>query len=382
MKRVLMVSSVASMIEQFNLSNIEILQDLGYQVDVATNFKEPGTITIEKSEQLVSQLKENNVGVYQIDFHRYPFSNNNLQAYKSIAKLLETESYDLVHAHSPIGGVLTRLATKKYRNSGTEVIYTAHGFHFFKGGPVRDWLMYYPIERFFSKYTDTLITINQEDYEISKRFNANKNIKIPSVGTDIEYYIKNKTDITSKRVSLNIPKDSYVISSIGEIDKRKNHRVIVEAMNLLQDKSIHFVLCGKGPQQNELESLAIKYNLEERVHFLGYRDDIADILNISNIFAFPSRREGLGMAAVEAMASGLPILTSNVGGINDYSEHGITGYKFDPDDVKGFAWGIKEIKEMPIDELQKIQENNIETSKRYDIKKTNEIMRKVYSKDI
>src|SRR5699024_9702226 len=103
-----------------------------------------------------------------------------------LQKLANSESYDIVHTQSPIGGALCRLAFRKNRKRGTKIIYQAHGFHFYKGGPISNWIFFYPIEKVCSYFTDTLITINHEDYELAKKkFHAKEVVYVPGVGIDL-----------------------------------------------------------------------------------------------------------------------------------------------------------------------------------------------------
>ena len=185
MKKALILASVASMIEQFNMGNIKVLQELKYEVHVATNFIDSGTITRERAEELKNKLKDLNVKYYQIDFDRNVLSTKNIQAYKQVKQLIKENKYNIIHIHSPIGGVCGRLVAKKERKNGTKVIYTAHGFHFFKGAPAKNWLIYYPVEKWLSKYTDCLITINEEDYNLAKKKFKAKNVEyVPGIGVD------------------------------------------------------------------------------------------------------------------------------------------------------------------------------------------------------
>ena len=172
-KKALQLANVASMIDQFNRSNIDILLSLGYAVDVVADFSNPGLISKDKAERLKKHLTELNVRVIDIAVPRTLNPKNLIRAYREIKQLIAKEQYQLIHCHSPIGGVLCRQAAKKERKKGTFLIYTAHGFHFYDGAPVINWLLYYPIEKYYSHYTDILITINNEDYKrASKKFFA------------------------------------------------------------------------------------------------------------------------------------------------------------------------------------------------------------------
>ena len=375
-KKVLMVASVASMIGQFNMENIRLLQELGYEVYVACNFIEGSTWKKENSDNLKKKLHEMGVETYQIDFSRSPLHiGEHKKAYNQLLDVMTKNNYLFAHCHSPIGGAITRFVCKKTR---TKCIYTAHGFHFYKGGPVKSWLLFYPIEKILSKYTDILITINQEDYELAKsKFHAKKVVKVPGVGIDTNKFKNISINKKEYRKKLGLSDTDFVILSVGELNENKNHKVIIEAIRKLKNSHIKYIIAGEGNQADNLTELANKYGVLNQLSLLGYRTDIPELCQIADVFAFPSKREGLGLAAVEAMVAGKPIITSNVGGINDYSQEGITGYKCNPDDVDGFAKAIMACYDDK-ESLQRMGQNNQMVAKKYDISKVDDIMTKVY----
>ncbi|MFL2128268.1 glycosyltransferase family 4 protein [Ruoffia sp. FAM 26255] len=381
MKKALILTSVASMIEQFNMNNIRELQNLEYEVTVATNFLEPGNIPLEKSLKLQDLFKKKNVKVINLEFSRAPLNSNNLKVYKRIKKLLKNGDYDLIHCQSPIGGVLTRLAVANSRRKLGHIVYTAHGFHFFKGAALINWFIYYPIERYLAKYTDTLITINKEDYKRAMHFNSGKILYIPGIGVDLEKIRSVAVNKIEKKIGLGLPESSFIILSVGEVNKNKNHEVIIRALANLMNDNIHYVICGKGPLENKLMKLSQELKVSKKIHFLGFRDDVQEIYKIADVFAFPSKREGLGIAAIEAMASGLPILTSNVHGINDYSINGSTGYSYDPKDTDGFANGISRLySDYHIREF--MGKNNKKIVEKFSSNNVNKVMREIYKQSI
>ena len=186
MKTVLVITSVASMVDQFLFPTLELLQSMGCKVHVACNFERGNTCSDEKVLELKSKLEARKIPYYQIGFARDVTKVlDNLRAYKEVCKLLSNQKYDLIHCHSPIGGLITRIACRKTRKHGTKVIYTAHGLHFFKGAPIQNWMLYYPIEKICSRWTDVLITINREDFSFAKRKMKAKKIEyLPGVGID------------------------------------------------------------------------------------------------------------------------------------------------------------------------------------------------------
>lgn len=380
MKRALMIASVASMIDQFNMDNLKILINLGYKVDVACNFKYGSSTSQERVMKLKKKLNDIGVNTYHVSVPRSPFSFKELfYSYKRINELLRKNQYSIVHCHSPIGGAITRLAAKKYRKkSGLKVIYTAHGFHFYSSAPAINWLLYYPVERFLARYTDILITINREDYNRAKKFKTEVKY-IPGVGVDTNNFQTISVNRLSKMEELGIPKDAYVILSVGEVNKNKNHEVIIRSLANINNSNMHYIICGKGALDNFLKNLAKSLGILSQVHLLGYREDVHEIYKIADLFAFPSYREGLGLSAIEAMASGLPLVTSNVHGIKDYSINGETSLSCKPDDVDCFTKAIKKFSsDKQFSEM--ISNRNLVLSKKFDSNLVNNKMKEIYSK--
>ncbi len=334
-KKILLVATVQSHIAQFHQPLIEWLESEGHTVDVAArdNMAEKPNLHLSLSGT-----------AHNIPFARSPFSLRNIGAYRALKRLIKNGGYDVVHCNTPVGGILSRMAARRLCKRGrTAVIYEAHGFHFFRGGARKNWLLWYPIEKWFSRYTDILITINQMDFSVAKeKFKAKRVEHIPGVGLDLSRFERAERE-TSLREEFGLGEDARIVFSVGELNQNKNHRVILEALAILKDPRVHYFLAGNGPLREELGALADKLGIGENVHFLGYRRDIPSLLKNADVYAFPSLREGLGMASIEAMATGLPIVTSNRHGINDYSEHGRTGFKYDPHDAAGFAEGIRAI---------------------------------------
>lgn len=312
MKRMLMVASVASMIGQFNMNNIKILQELGYQVEVACNFYDRSVWNDDRVEAFIKELKEKKIKTYQIDFSRS--SKNMLQhmkSYRQLDCLMKKRKYDFIHCHTPIAGAIARLVAHK---NNIKVIYTAHGFHFFKGAPMKNWILYYPVERFLARYTDILITINKEDYYRAKTFKAKKVEYVPGVGIDIEKFKNCKVDVEKKKEELGIPSNAKVLLSVGELNKNKNHLLVIRALKKINRQDLYYLICGKGIEEYNLKKKTKQLKLEDKVIFAGFRNDVREIYHIADMFIFPSKREGLSVALMEAMASGIPCIASNIRG--------------------------------------------------------------------
>lgn len=337
MDKALVVASVASMISQFNLHNIKILQELGYKVVVATNFDKPGNISFTLAQKLIKQLEDEGVDCININFARSPFSFKNIGAYQMLKNIIYDEGIKLIHAHSPVGGVITRVLV--LNNDQKRLIYTAHGFHFFKGASIKNWLTFYPIEKFFSYFTDDLITINSEDFQLAKKsFHAKRLHYVNGVGIDLK-----KFDADKKKVNSNKKQTKLKLISIGELNKNKNHRLVIEAIHQSKFKDcFSYDICGEGTLKEELTQLIKQYGLENQVRLLGYRDDVHHLLAESDIFVFPSFREGLPVSVMEAMATGLPVLASDIRGNHDLVVHEKGGFLFESGNVEDLVHYLEE----------------------------------------
>lgn len=364
--KILFVTTISNTVNAFLIPHIKMLIEQGHNVDVAFNpVQEPDPDLIRLGCK-----------IHEIPFQRSPMDLSNQVAYKKLKNIILSEKYDLVHTHTPVASACVRLACRKEKN--VKVFYTAHGFHFYKGAPLINWLLYYPVERWLAKYTHVLITINKEDYHrAKKRFNSKRVEYIPGIGLDTLKYSNQKVDKVLKRAELGIPENSFVVLSVGELNKNKNHEIILKAIAKLKRKDIYYVICGQGELENYLIDLSRKLGIHNQFKLLGYRNDVSEICKISDVFAFPSKREGLGLAALEAMASGLPIVTSNVHGIVDYSIDGVTGYTSHPTDADGFADAIDRLYQS--EKLRmKYGGQNIQAVNRFDIKNVICEMKRIY----
>lgn len=354
--RILYVTTISNTVNAFLIPHIEMLINEGHQVDVAFNLE----------QEVNPRIKELGCKVWILPFQRSPLKLDNKKAYKQLKELLVREKYDLVHTHTPIASAIVRLVCKKL--VGIKVFYTAHGFHFYTGAPLINWLAYYPVEKHLSRYTDTLITINKEDYERAKTKFRAKNIEyVPGVGLDLERFAPLKIDKAMTRERLALPEDAFLVLSVGELNKNKNHEIVIRAIAKLNNPKVHYVICGQGPLEDYLKNLSKELSVENKVHLLGFRKDISIIMQSVDMFAFPSFREGLSVALMESMANGLPVVCSKIRGNVDLIDAEKGGYLVGPSDVEGFRKGIdalvknKELRnEFGSFNLKKIEEYSIE----------------------
>ena len=383
MKTVLVITSVASMVDQFLFPNLELFQDMEYEVHVACNFEKGNTCSDERVLELKSKLRDMNILYHQIDFAREVSKvSENIRAYKEVYKLVSDHKYDLIHCHSPIGGVITRLACRNFRKQGMKVFYTAHGFHFYKGAPIKNWLIYYPIEKFCSRFTDMLITINKEDYNLAKeKFSAKETVYIPGVGIDVEKFSSFPFSSDEKvkfRNEIGVPQDTKLLASVGELNANKNHQLVLHAMALLKDKTVHYAIAGIGDNDKNLIRKATELGLSENLHLLGYRTDIARIYKAADICCFPSIREGLPVAVVEGMACGLPLAAAENRGTRDICEQGVNGFLSSPFSPEEFKENLEKL--LNDDKLcDSMRKANVERAKYFSVNDVTKQMREIYS---
>lgn len=343
-KKVLITASMASMLENFNLDNIEILSNMGYEIVLAANFEDEDSNSRAKVNNFRKKMNQKGYEIIQIDFCRdIKNVKKQLQSYIQLKKL-EKVHFDLIHCNSPICAAMTRLVFRNARKRGTSILYTAHGFHFYKGAPLKNWLFFFPVERICSKWTDVLLTINREDYTLAKRKMKAKCIEyIPGIGVDINKFANSAIDKSVKRSELNISSEAFLLLSVGELNKNKNHEIVIRAIAQLNNPNIHYAIAGIGSLQEYLMNLVSELHINEQVHFLGFREDVAELYKMADVCCFPSIREGLGLAAIEGMASGLPIIATENRGTREYIKHNVNGFFCSNSNCIDFAEAINQL---------------------------------------
>lgn len=350
-------------------SLISALLDSGDTVDIAT---------CETDRVVPKCYRDWGCKVYPISCSRSPLNRGNLSAIREIRGIAQNGNYDIVHCHTPIAAACTRFACKKLRKNGLKVFYTAHGFHFYKGAPLKNWLLYYPVEWLCAHWTDVLITINREDYERAKKHMHAKRVEyVPGVGIDVKRFADARVDRAAKRREIGVPEDATLLMSVGELNENKNHAVIIRALAKLNDKNVHYAIAGEGPLKEELNGLAESLGVGAQVHLLGYRNDVPELYKITDIFAFPSIREGLPVSVMEAMASGLPIISARNRGTSDLLAdcEDVMIERFD--DAERFAESISKL--CASDAIrQRLGAENSVCSAKYDVETINSQMLGLY----
>lgn len=363
--KILYVTTVGSTMGFFT-SLVRELLDEGHQVDIATN---------EDDSPIPACYRDWECSVYPLATSRSPLNRGNLKAIRQIKALAAEQKYDIVHCHTPVAAMCTRIACQKARKHGTKVFYTAHGFHFYKGAPLKNWLMYYPVEKLCAHFTDVLITINKEDYVLAqKKMKAKRVEYVPGVGIDLEKFGKVQVDRAAKRRELGIPEDAILLLSVGELNENKNHETAIRA---IAGMDVYYIIAGKGNLHEHLQSVIAELNLTDRVKLLGFRTDVAELYAISDVFVFPSFREGLPVSVMEAMASGLPVVCSRIRGNEDLVDDN-SGVLFDPHSVDECGAVIAEI----IQECElrlEIGQQNVKRVRKFSIDNVNGIINAIYN---
>lgn len=321
----------------FFKSFVKELIDKGHTVDIATN---------ESRSSVPDCYREWGCQVYPISCQRSPLSFGNFKAIGEIKKIVKDGGYELVHCHTPIAAACTRLACNSLRKNGVKVIYTAHGFHFYKGAPFMNWALFYPVEKLCSGMTDKIITINQEDYALAcEKFKNTSVAYVPGVGIDTDKFANATVDQEAKRDEIGVPSDAFLLLSVGELNKNKNHEVVLRALAKLGDKSIHYAIAGKGNLDKHLLELAEELGISDNFHLLGYRTDVAELYKVADVYLLPSFREGLNVSIMESLAAGLPVICSNIRGNCDMVKDGENGYLADPFKPDSFVEAITRARE-------------------------------------
>ena len=362
-KKILFTSHTANF-QKFNRPFMRMLRESGWEVHYASMGEEE-ILDADKS--------------FTVSFTRNPFTISNIRAYKQLKQIIDREDYDIIHTHTPVGSVVTRLAARDAHKRGTRVIYTAHGFHFFTGAPLLNWLIYYPVERLMARHTDTLITINDEDYKRAKHTFKTDVRYVPGVGVDPERF---KPRLTKKqrndlRRSLGLKPDDFVMIYPAELNKNKNQTMLIMAMEKLVavNPHIHLLLPGKDSMNGFHSRLIKEKGLQNNINLLGYRTDIPQLLMASDLSVSASYREGLPVHIMEAMTAGLPIVSTKCRGASELVEDGKNGYLVDFDNVEAMTNIIENV--VRIDRVNLVN-SSVLKSEKYQIDKIVSEMRKLY----
>lgn len=373
MKKLLFISNISSNVGSFAVASIVAAKKYGLEFYYASNW------SAATDEQMEADEKKFGIKLFHMDLDRSPYSVKNMKAYKQLVDFIKKEKIDYIHCNTPVGGILGRLAGEKCKVK--RIIYEAHGFHFYKGAPKKNWMIYYPVEKWLAKKTDAIITINNEDFERAKTFKLKNNGRVyyvPGVGMDLSQYDVQDTAREIKRRELNLKSTDFALISMGDLIERKNYKIAIEVVAKLKNPNVHYLICGAGPEEEDLKKLSENLGVEKQVHFLGFRNDIKELLKSADTFLFTSKQEGLARSLMEAMASKIPCVVSKIRGNVELIHDNENGFLCG--NVDDYVASIKKIMQSP--ELADIfKEKSFEHLNNFSIAKVVDSLFDVYSKE-
>lgn len=368
-KKVLFTASIAKHLLRFHLPYLQWFKDEGYEVHIAC----------EGDEEVPFADKK-----WTVPFIRSPFSIGHTRAYKILKEIIDNENYSLIHCHTPMASIVTRLAAKDARNSGTKVLYTAHGFHFYNGAPTVNWLTYYPVEIITSAYADAIITINKEDFDrISTKGNQKTNyFLIPGIGVDKKKFnTVNKEDKNKLREEKEFSKEDFIVVYAAEFIDRKNHEFLIKAIANHKEEfsNLKILFCGRGQLKDKMELMVKERKLESVIFFMGFRNDVDELFKMADLGISSSKQEGLGLNLVEEMMCGLPVLATQDRGHKEIIYFGENGYLFEQENEKEFISFLKQLYNNT--ELrEKMGKKAFEVSNKFEITNSLKEMAIIYNK--
>lgn len=373
MKKLLFVSNISNNVGSFVIASIAAAKRCGFEFYYAANWDGA------TKEQIAEDEKKYGIKIVHIDLDRSPYSTKNIKAYKQLVDLINKEKIDYIHCNTPVGGVLGRLAGEKCKVK--KIVYEAHGFHFYEGAPKKNWMIYYPVEKWLAKKTDAIITINNEDFERAKTFKLKNNGQVyyvPGVGMDLSQYNVPDRVREIKRNELNLTDTDFALISMGDLIDRKNYKVAIEVVAKLNNPHVHYFICGKGPEEVNLKKLSENLGVKEKVHFLGYRNDIKELLKAADTFLFTSKQEGLARSLMEAMASKVPCVVSRIRGNTELIYNGVSGFLCTNEDE--YISSLEKVIEST-NLREQFVKKSYENLKNFSIEKVEDCIFDIYSKE-
>ncbi len=381
MKKILILATVGGFLPQFELDNVRILQEMGYTVHYAADMEHPN---YSLDREMMDTL---GIRLHQVPIMKSPFQFvQNGKALREVLQIIRREKISAVHCHTPEGGLLGRMAGLCCGRK-LKIIYTAHGFHFYKGAPLPDRWVYYLAEKWLARLTDILIVINGEDYRSALKFRLRKGgrvYRIPGVGLDMEKFAPLTDDMRKAgRKELGLEEKDFFLLSVGELNENKNHHAVLLALDRMRKAGkdaghIRYGICGDGVSRAELEGEISALGLSDTVTLYGYRNPVQSILGCADAFVFPSRREGLGMAALEALSMGIPVVAADNRGTREYMQPGKNGFVCRWDDTAGYIHGIEAVRSLGRAQREEMKRFCRESVMGFEKENTGRAMREIY----
>ncbi len=334
MEKILFVANVAKEhICKFHIPTIRAFKEHGWVVDVACSGEEEVPCCDHQ---------------FHMPWQRSPYTLGTLTGITKLKKIIADGHYDIVYCHTPVGGLVGRLASRKERKRGCKVIYCAHGLHFYKGAPLKNWLVFYPVERFLSRMTDVIFAVNRDDYELLKnKFNKKVTIKhVPEVGVNLDrLQIRDREAVRREyRSKLGIDDDTTVLIYVAELVPNKNQTMLIDVVSKLVKDGEKVCLLLPGPEHSKvIRDYTEKKRMLDHIRFLGWRDDIGELLVASDICTASSIREGFGINIVEAMYCGLPVVATDNRGHREIIKDGVNGFLVGVNDIDAMTERVKSL---------------------------------------
>lgn len=364
LRRILYTASTDLHILTFHIPYLKWFKEHGYEVHVASR----GSSSVDYCD-----FK------YDIPFVRSPIHIENLKAFRMLRKLINSNEYDLIHCHTPIGGVLTRIAAASISNKNIPVFYTAHGFHFYEGAPLYSWLLYYPIEKLLSFFTLSLITINKEDFNLANaRFNC-KVFKIHGIGIDESRFKLEETDKKTLRKKHGFSEDDFILIYIAEFISRKNHKFIIDACSDLSKEidTLKVIFLGKGVLMEDMKQRVYHKCINNVFYFKGFQRKLEEYIRLSDVAISSSLQEGLGLGLAECMYCGLPVIATEDRGHRELVVQGENGYLFKQGDRDQFSRYVSELY-LNVKKRLEMGRNAFQRSLKFSLAKTVKEMEDIY----
>ena len=369
--KLLFILNIANRLNSFSYSSMLAAKQLGIDFQIAGNWG------YSSEDEKKEDEKRHGIRIHQIDFYRNPFHPGNIKAFRQLGSLMERERYNAVHCNTPVGGLLGRICAKQRRVN--TVIYSAHGFHFYKGAEFFNRTVIKFTEIILARWTDAIITMNEEDSQAARKFylrNAGKVYKTHGVGIDTDQYINVTANRENYCKDLRIHPESIIMISVGDLIERKGYEVSIQAMENIKKFNVCLLICGEGPMQSKLKALCRQLDLEKQVRFLGFRNDIKELLSISDVFILSSKQEGLPRSLMEAMASGLPCIVSGIRGNVDLLEDGKGGFLCEPNNQLMFSESMMKLFDSEL--RQRMGKANIRRISEFSMNRVIEEMVEIY----
>lgn len=335
MNSILIVTTIPETLSAFLLPFAHHLRSLGWRVDgMACGI----TANIEC-------VKAFNC-VWDVEWSRHPLEPQNLlMAPKIIREVVAWGQYDIVHVHTPVAAFVTRYALKDRRQKKPQVIYTAHGFHFYRGGKLLKNTAFLALEKLAGGWTNYLVTLNKEDEEAAQRYQLVPPDRIrymPGIGVNLSEYSRDAisdADVHRVRQELGLNADMPMLLCVAEFIGRKRHADVLKALARLGRSHVCLAFAGTGPLLKQMQRLAFSLGVQHQVRFLGFRRDIPALMRTATATILVSSQEGLPRSVMESLGLQTPVIGTEIRGTQELLAGGC-GLLVKVGDVEGLTAAI------------------------------------------